>query len=304
MALRSRLFGGDSKLEAAAVSDPAHLLPGSHGPHVGKIQLALIELDGAAIAQDSVYGPGTATAVRAFKEKRQILNFQGKIDDIVGKKTMSALDDGMLAKEQGGGNESIDLPRLISELNALLPPGPRASFVTQANALVPRSALVGGGTDANAGAIPIVVIVLFIIILFMIALTAQSQNPATKQMGREWARRFARLKEQIRGKPIEEQTQKTLQETRQMGRDVVKNAQDEREKCLKTLTPEKLIECDTLLRKLSEAIQQLTLAVTQGLGRRGSTEQGLIARIGRAAQLVFEASRAAAICTKCDNMVL
>ena len=100
MALQSELFRGDTKLEAAAVSDPAHILSGAKGPHVGKIQLALILLDRADISQDSVYGPATAAAVRAFKQKRQILNFQGKIDDIVGKKTMAALDAEMVAKEK------------------------------------------------------------------------------------------------------------------------------------------------------------------------------------------------------------
>ena len=52
MALRSKLFSGDTKLEAAAISDPAHIVPGAVGPHVGKIQQALIKLDGAAIAVD------------------------------------------------------------------------------------------------------------------------------------------------------------------------------------------------------------------------------------------------------------
>ena len=103
MGLQSQLFRGDTKLEAAAVSDPAHIVQGATGPHVGKIQLALIRLDGAAINQDSAYGPTTAAAVSAFKRKRQILNFQGKIDDIVGKKTIAALDSEMLAKEKGGG---------------------------------------------------------------------------------------------------------------------------------------------------------------------------------------------------------
>src|SRR5262249_38191548 len=91
------------KLEAAAVSDPAHILPGARGPHVGRIQLALIQLDGAAIARDSVYGPATAAAVSAFKQERQILNFQGRIDNIVGKKTVAAPDAEMLAKERGRG---------------------------------------------------------------------------------------------------------------------------------------------------------------------------------------------------------
>ena len=105
MALQSRLLGGTPKLEAAAVSDPAHILPGATGPHVGQIQQALNKLDGANIAEDSAYGPSTAAAVRAFKEKRRILNVQGKIDDIVGKKTLAALDAEMLAQEAGGGGK-------------------------------------------------------------------------------------------------------------------------------------------------------------------------------------------------------
>jgi peptidoglycan hydrolase-like protein with peptidoglycan-binding domain len=104
MGLQSQLLRGDPKLEAAALSDPAHILPGAFGPHVGKIQQALIQLDGAAIAQDSAYGPATAAAVAAFKRKRQILNFQGAIDNIVGMKTIAALDAEMLAKERRGGS--------------------------------------------------------------------------------------------------------------------------------------------------------------------------------------------------------
>jgi hypothetical protein len=103
MALQSQLFRGDSKLEAAAVSDPAHIQLGAKGPHVSKIQQAIIQLDGAAIAADGSYGPATARAVSAFKTKRRILNFQSKIDDIVGKKTMAALDGELLAKEKTGG---------------------------------------------------------------------------------------------------------------------------------------------------------------------------------------------------------
>lgn len=102
MALQSQLFRGDTKLEAAAVSDPGHIVPGASGPHVAKIQSALFQLDGANLTQDGIYGQGTASAVSSFKQKRQILNTQGKIDDIVGKKTMAALDGEMLAKERGG----------------------------------------------------------------------------------------------------------------------------------------------------------------------------------------------------------
>ncbi|HEV3021492.1 MAG TPA: peptidoglycan-binding domain-containing protein, partial [Pirellulales bacterium] len=70
MALQSQLLRGDPKLEAAAVSDPAHIKPGATGEHVRKIQLALVQLDGAPIARDGIYGPATAAAVLAYKQKR------------------------------------------------------------------------------------------------------------------------------------------------------------------------------------------------------------------------------------------
>ena len=104
MALQSQLFRGDSKLESAAILDSAHIILGARGPHVGKIQQALNLLDNAKIAEDSIYGPATADAVRAFKQKRRILGAsQTQADNIVGKLTMAALDSEMLAKEKAGG---------------------------------------------------------------------------------------------------------------------------------------------------------------------------------------------------------
>lgn len=101
MALQSQLFRGDVKLEAAATSDPAHIAPGASGEHVRKIQQALIQLDGAAISQDGVYGPKTAAAALAYKKKRNIVNrsYQTEADNIVGKMTIAALDREMLGKE-------------------------------------------------------------------------------------------------------------------------------------------------------------------------------------------------------------
>jgi hypothetical protein len=116
MPLQSKLLGGDPKLEAAAVSDPAHLVPGARGPHVGKVQAALNAVDQAGLTRDDAYGARTAAAVRAFKQKRRIVNAQGLIDDIVGKKTIAALDAEMLRVEGG-------LPRPAP--GPLPPPGPR-----------------------------------------------------------------------------------------------------------------------------------------------------------------------------------
>jgi peptidoglycan hydrolase-like protein with peptidoglycan-binding domain len=102
MALQSQLFRGDPQLEAAAVSDAAHITQGAAGDHVRKIQLALIRLDGAAIDADGIYGPVTAAAVLAYKQKRNIINrsYQTQADNIVGIMTMAALDQEMLQKEQ------------------------------------------------------------------------------------------------------------------------------------------------------------------------------------------------------------
>jgi peptidoglycan hydrolase-like protein with peptidoglycan-binding domain len=109
MALQSQTFRNDPKLEAAAVSDPAHIVPGARGEHVRKIQLALIRLDGAAITADGNYDPATAAAVLAYKQKRNIVNraYQTRADNIVGKMTIDRLDKEMLAAEQNNNGRTI-----------------------------------------------------------------------------------------------------------------------------------------------------------------------------------------------------
>lgn len=100
MALQSKLFRGDTKLEAAAASDAAHIVQGAKGDHVRKIQEALIKLDGAGITADGEFGPGTAAAVLAYKRKRGIVNraYQSQADGIVGKMTIAALDSELQAQ--------------------------------------------------------------------------------------------------------------------------------------------------------------------------------------------------------------
>jgi hypothetical protein len=74
MALQSKLFRGDPKLEAAAKSNPAHILPGASGPHVGKIQTALTQLDGAVISSNelqSFRGPWLAMSRLVSSNQRE-----------------------------------------------------------------------------------------------------------------------------------------------------------------------------------------------------------------------------------------
>jgi hypothetical protein len=99
MPLMSRLFKGNPELEACLISDPAHLVPGTRGEHVGKVQRALVTLGAGAISANEIasmtYGPTTAQAVLAFKgPPRNIINpaYQRTPDNIVGKMTIASLD--------------------------------------------------------------------------------------------------------------------------------------------------------------------------------------------------------------------
>ena len=106
MPLKSALFRGDGKLEAATKLNSAHIVPGAVGDHVSKIQHALARLDGVAIDFAELdakrYGPSPASAVLAYKKKRDIINrsYQSHADNIVGLMTIAALDKEVFDQEQ------------------------------------------------------------------------------------------------------------------------------------------------------------------------------------------------------------
>lgn len=123
MALISKAFRGDPKLEACLVSDPAHILEGTTGDHVVKIQMALMVLDDAKIVKTEIlskrYGTTTAAAVLAYKTKRKIINltYQTKPDSIVGKMTMASLDKAMFEMERGFAEYTVCAGRSRSVLS-------------------------------------------------------------------------------------------------------------------------------------------------------------------------------------------
>jgi peptidoglycan hydrolase-like protein with peptidoglycan-binding domain len=106
MALQSKLFKQDAKLQACLLQDAAHVTPGARGDHVGKIQIALNALGDEVIDAGEIkantYGPSTASAVLAYKRKRKIINFsyQTQADNIVGRMTIDSLDKEMQKLEQ------------------------------------------------------------------------------------------------------------------------------------------------------------------------------------------------------------
>ena len=119
MSLKSKLFNGDPKLEAASRSHPAHIVPGAMGDHVAKIQQALARLDNAAIdvgeREAKRYGSSTANAVLAYKKRRDIINrsYQTQADNIIGIMTVAAMDEELLAQEN---NTTISVTTIKCEL--------------------------------------------------------------------------------------------------------------------------------------------------------------------------------------------
>jgi hypothetical protein len=163
MSLRSPLFRGDPKLESAAVSNSAHILPGAVGEHVSKIQRALNILDGANLSEDGVYNTATASAVLRYKQKRNIINrsYQTQADNIVGILTMTALDSEMLQHV----DPTVIIGRLMFSVgppapNVVLPFAPAASApsigpttnvraVVRGNPYVPADASPQDGMPAS-----------------------------------------------------------------------------------------------------------------------------------------------------------
>jgi hypothetical protein len=102
--LRSKLFRGDRRLEACLTDNASHITPGAVGDHVTKIQTALTLLGEPHLAASEIttktYGATTASAVLAYKTRRNIVNrsYQTHADNIVGKMTIDALDKELLQR--------------------------------------------------------------------------------------------------------------------------------------------------------------------------------------------------------------
>jgi peptidoglycan hydrolase-like protein with peptidoglycan-binding domain len=109
--LQSKLLSPSQRLNACQVQDSAHVTPGSSGDHVARIQQALIRIFNADIAANELssahYGPSTAAAVLEYKTARGIINrsYQTTPDNIVGKMTITRLDNEIVPLEQGESDE-------------------------------------------------------------------------------------------------------------------------------------------------------------------------------------------------------
>ena len=103
--LESDLFTSppDTKLDACLARDAGHIFQGAVGDHVAKIQEALNRLSAGPgrenfnLAVDGKYGPETAKAVKRYKDTRGNILGPGQTsaDNIVGRRTITSLDDEM-----------------------------------------------------------------------------------------------------------------------------------------------------------------------------------------------------------------
>jgi hypothetical protein len=109
--LSSRALRDCAPLQACLNHDSAHITTGATGPHVLRVQQVLTLLGEVPLSQWHAftmeakaqrYGPCTASVVLSYKRKRRIINsaYQTQADNIVGKMTIRALDDDMVAYEQ------------------------------------------------------------------------------------------------------------------------------------------------------------------------------------------------------------
>jgi hypothetical protein len=147
MPLSSKLFKNDPKLQACLISDPDHVIPGSKGEHVSKIQQALFLTNGASINTNELgemrYGTSTANAVLAFKGSPRNILAPGEIvpNNIVGKKTIARLDSEMFVIE----NPSVTLEMEFGSISWIDPrPNPVRKVVDGINFnpnWIPKAAL-------------------------------------------------------------------------------------------------------------------------------------------------------------------
>ncbi len=173
MPLNSKLFtigAGSAECERCLNLPSAHIYLGQRGPHVRKIQSALVQITGVSLAPYDVahefYGQSTADAVLAYKSSHTppIINhsYQDKPDRIVGQMTIAALDFDMKVSEGG----KVDPPPIVASalfvpMDALqgFDPSPgnesikgeafQAVGVGEHNARVVR--LIGGGNSTASG---------------------------------------------------------------------------------------------------------------------------------------------------------
>jgi peptidoglycan hydrolase-like protein with peptidoglycan-binding domain len=279
MALRSALFQGDARLEAAAISPASHITPGSNGPHVAKIQRALNIVDNADLDEDGNYDPATAAAVLAYKRKRNIINtsYQTQADNIVGAMTVTALDNELPSRTDP--SEDLDEYTQFYDLalSQLMTLGGRTSrgrsshglaFFMRQKPLLDEFALKGfrvsGGSSVGAVQVGVAVVVILVILAFAAAVAiviAQNAKATAQEIARlehEFETKMAELARAIEEAPFKAivliavmiSAVKAAIDAR------IKEFQRQMDRCRQT-SPERITNCSRLFDKISEQIRDI-----------------------------------------------
>jgi peptidoglycan hydrolase-like protein with peptidoglycan-binding domain len=275
MALRSALFQGDARLEAAANSPASHVTPGSSGPHVAKIQSALNIVDDAGLDEDGNYGPATAAAVLAYKQKRNIINtsYQTQPDNIVGVMTVTALDNELPSRTEP--SDDLDEYRefynfALSQLMML--PGRNSRgivFFMRQKPLLDGLALkglrVGGGSSVGAVQVGVAVVIVLVILAFAAATAifmAQNSKASAQEIARLEREFEIRMTELAR--VIEEAPFKAIVLIAVMISAVkaaidarIKEFQRQMDRC-RQISPQRIPQCFTLFNKILEQMRDIT----------------------------------------------
>lgn len=109
-ALESDLLSANKRLQECLVKDSSHVRLNDSGEHVLLLQKALNKIGElpSELPENGTFDATMAGAVARYKKNRGILNYAGQIDDIVGKLTITAIDNELVARNRRG--RLLELP--------------------------------------------------------------------------------------------------------------------------------------------------------------------------------------------------
>ena len=271
------------------------LMFGSRGPEVVQLQTLLNDKTSRLprLVTDGMFGAKTRGRVIEFQRECGLQQ-----DGMAG--------DWTFAKLAGRGEPppQEDPSAFMYEIARMLDPALQAQFLSRARPLLPKNEPPRPGPVVGQ-VLPIFdprVLLILLVIVLLILILSNSRNPALRDAGRAMEQRFNRLREKLRGQPVDMQEAQTLEEVKEMGGDLAERAAAERDKCLEGLDPKKLQNCAKgELKKLNEVIHSLLEKILKRTGG-GIRPENLAKGIAATAMELIAVARAFGQCTGCENM--
>lgn len=314
--LRSKLFTIpiNEKLESCAVKDAAHIGPGSSGEHVRLIQIALNLVSSAGLGTDARYGPKTAAAVVQFKEAQSPplrQTYQTRADNIVGIRTIRALDEKIVALEQKfDPTEGIRaLERFVEESSRMLTGegrsyfSGRAAFYLRPNvpAASSRNAIGFAGVMNPLFLTPqgMIALAALLVLAFIIALMLASKDVKVRRIGLRWRHEEETIEQALGQDTPEETARKSAKATKDAAREYIESKREAIENCRR--------QNENPQGACKEALLRIGRIIAEIFNKLSLNEQQftqLIQGIGRNMAELFQAMRdAATFCRNCGDLL-